>query len=70
MDWSKVISELEDSGLTQTEIAEGAGCSQPYISQLKTGARKKCDYATGDALVKLRAKRGGKERVTAQGARS
>lgn len=53
MDWKLVIGDLEDSGLTQREIAEKAGCSQPYVSQLKSGARKKPKFDVGRALVDL-----------------
>lgn len=53
MNWGKAISELEASGLTQSEIADTAGCSQAYISQLKTGARNSPDFDIGKAIVDL-----------------
>lgn len=53
MDWKVVIVELEGAGLTQREIAGKAGCSQPYVSQLKSGARKKPEFDIGRALVEL-----------------
>lgn len=56
MDWKAVISALEGAGLTQSEIAEKAGCSQPYVSQLKSGARKSPDFEVGRALVDMHAK--------------
>lgn len=54
MDWTALISALEATGLTQKEIAEGAGCSQPYISQLKAGHRKGPEFSIGQALVEMR----------------
>ena len=53
MDWKLVIEELERTGLTQNEIAAQAGCSQPYVSQLKSGKRKNPDYHVGTALESL-----------------
>jgi hypothetical protein len=54
MEWSVVITELEAAGLSQKEIAAEAGCSQPYVSQLKTGRRSRCrDFEIGRRLVEL-----------------
>lgn len=53
MDWSALITQIEDSGLTQKEIAIAIGCSQPYVSQLKSGQRKGPDFTIGQALVEL-----------------
>lgn len=53
MDWKKVIAELEAEGLTQEEIAGKCHASQPYISQLKTGKRKRAGFDIGDALRAL-----------------
>jgi transcriptional regulator with XRE-family HTH domain len=63
MDWKVVITDLEGAGLTQSAIAEKAGCSQPYVSQLKSGARKSPDFEVGKALVDngLPKKRGRRE---------
>ena len=57
MDWAKVITELEASGLTQSEIALRCGTSQPYISQLKGGKRKQVGYDTGSAMRALHEER-------------
>jgi transcriptional regulator with XRE-family HTH domain len=57
MDWTQIIGDLEDSGLTQKEIAERAGCSQPYVSQLKRGQRKSPDFQIGQALAQLHEQR-------------
>lgn len=53
MDWKKLITDLEASGLTQIEIAEKCGCSQPYISQLKAGIRGSPVFELGSALSNL-----------------
>lgn len=53
MDWSKVIEALEESGLTQQQIAEHCGCSQPYISQLGRGIRSGPGFEVGTALKSL-----------------
>lgn len=60
MDWKKLVSDLEENGLTQAEIAELVSCSQPYVSQLKTGTRARPDFNTGNALVALHKKHAGK----------
>lgn len=56
MDWKSLISELEAAGKTQAVIADKAGCSQPYISQLKSGARKRPEFTVGQALVEMQKK--------------
>jgi transcriptional regulator with XRE-family HTH domain len=56
MNWKTLIEELEARGLTQTDIAEQSGCSQPYVSQLKSGVRKNPDFTRGQALVELHKK--------------
>ena len=53
MDWKTLVSQLEQAGLTQKRIAEACMCAQPYISQIKTGARKVPGYRIGTALVDL-----------------
>lgn len=63
MDWKTLITELEAAGLTQKEIAERARCSQPYVSQLKSGARRSPEFDIGNAIVALH-----KERVEAKAA--
>lgn len=53
MNWQNLVAGLIESGMTQTEIAEAAGCTQAFISGLYTGAKKGCDYDTGVILVRL-----------------
>jgi transcriptional regulator with XRE-family HTH domain len=54
MDCKKIITDLEDSGLTQNEIAKLAGCSQGHVSDLKTGRRgKRLSHEVATALMQL-----------------
>lgn len=53
MDWMKLIDELEAAGFRQTEIAEKCGCSQAYVSQLKSGARLSPAFEIGSAIAAL-----------------
>lgn len=55
MDWQLLISGIEDSGLTQVEIAEKCGCSQPTISDIKNGKIKTPGFPVGQAIVELHA---------------
>lgn len=56
MNWQELVSDLIKSGMTQTEIAEAAKCTQPFISELYTGRKKSCDYEIGVVLVRMRDK--------------
>ena len=61
MDWKNLIAELQESGLTQTQIALACNTSQPYINELKNWAedpskpdkRPNPGYSIGAALVEL-----------------
>lgn len=54
MSWKELISDLENSGLTQTEIGNLAGCSQSMVSDLKTGKRgTRLGFEIGTRLQKL-----------------
>ena len=59
MDWSKIIQDLQQTGLTQNEIAKYCNCSQGLISQIKNKqvtakrSRKTLSFEIGDALLKL-----------------
>lgn len=41
MDWSKIIQDIQNVGITQKEIAEFCNCSQGTISQIKNRYGKK-----------------------------
>lgn len=59
MNWPKVITDLELAGMTQTEIATECDCSQPYVSQLKSGLRKDPAFSVGAELAALHKRRCG-----------
>lgn len=52
--WQRMISELREKGLTQTNIASQIGCSQNYVSDLERGlCGKRLSYDLGRKLEKL-----------------
>jgi transcriptional regulator with XRE-family HTH domain len=53
MNWSNVISNLQHTGLTQAQIAQRGGMSQPAVSALATGRNSAPSYANGEALLRL-----------------
>jgi predicted XRE-type DNA-binding protein len=55
---TKLITDLENTGLTQKEIAEGIGCgiSQSTVCDLKTGKLKSIRYERGVSLLALHKK--------------
>ena len=58
MNWTLLIKDLIDSGLTQAEIAERVGCRQGYVSDVLNGRRgKSLSYEIGSRLIELHAER-------------
>lgn len=58
MNWQELIKDLEESGLTQSEIGQLSGCSQSMVSDLKTGNRgKRLGFEIGTRLRNLWAER-------------
>jgi hypothetical protein len=58
MNWQNIISDLQQTGLTQAEIARLADCSQPLINELLSGRRgKNLSYSIGSKLINLHAER-------------
>lgn len=56
MDFQKIVAEILETGMTQTELAKrcGNGTTQGHISAIYTGRRgDKIGYRLGDALVKI-----------------
>ena len=56
MDFQKIVTEILETGMTQTELAKrcGHGTTQGHISAIYTGRRgDKVGYQLGDALVKI-----------------
>lgn len=58
MSLQKIIRKLIKSGLTQVQIAEECGCTQPNISDLQNGKIKNPSYDIGCGLVRLAEKHG------------
>ena len=56
MDFQKLVTDILETGMTQTELARrcGNGTTQGHISAIYTGRRgDKVGYQLGDALVKI-----------------
>lgn len=56
MDWKKLISELVDSGMTQTAIGESIGVSQSAVAQVlsdKTSSQRGFRWEPGQKLIDL-----------------
>lgn len=58
MNIQKIISELLNSGMTQTAIAKRIGCSQSNVSLIHTGKTKRIKFDIGCALIDLAKDRG------------
>jgi predicted transcriptional regulator len=56
MDWKKLIHDLVASGLTQVEIANRVGCSQPTIAMLASGGQRDVRWTCGEKLRALHRK--------------
>jgi transcriptional regulator with XRE-family HTH domain len=59
--WTKIITSLLDSGLTQQEIASRVGVAQASISDLKSGKTKQPNWQLGDDLLRLHKQRSRKQ---------
>lgn len=53
MDLKKLVSELMDAGVSQTEIAARIGTSQATVSRYASGEIRSCEYGVGAALIEL-----------------
>ena len=53
MDFKKLISELNTSGVTQAEISRSIGLSHPSIIDLMEGRTLSVKWVVGDKLIKL-----------------
>lgn len=54
--WKEIISELVAAGLSEQQIADQVGVSQPTINRIKLGRRNRVEHETGEALRKLHKK--------------
>lgn len=55
MDWKKLLAELMEAGVLQTQIAAECGVSQSTVSDLHRGATKRPSFEFGDKLRALHA---------------
>lgn len=53
INWNKLITELESSGMSQREIGDEVDLTQGAISQLKTIEGREPAYKVGARLVEL-----------------
>lgn len=53
MNWKNLIAQLQDAGLTQTEIASKCGTSQGTIGDLAAGRSTEPRFGLGTALLAL-----------------
>jgi predicted XRE-type DNA-binding protein len=57
---SNLLRRLQQDGMTQSEIADAIGCSQPTVSEMTTGkiGKKRPAYKLVTGIVQLAKKRG------------
>lgn len=56
MQWKTIITQIQSSGLTQTQIAEKCKCAQSTISELMTDPDRIPSFPIGAALLELHKK--------------
>lgn len=57
MDWKIIIHELQESGLTQQQIAEACETGQSHVSSLARGERLEPRWSLGERLLRLHRER-------------
>ncbi len=53
MDWKSLITELQERGFTQPQIAAFCECGQATISDLANGNTKEPRHSLGESLRRL-----------------
>jgi transcriptional regulator with XRE-family HTH domain len=53
MDWTKLIAEIQERGLSQPQIAAKCECAQSTVSDLASGTTKEPRHSLGEALKAL-----------------
>jgi len=56
MNWTNLIKELQEIGVSQSAIARAVGLSQPSVNMLAAGKTKRVYYEEGVALLALHKK--------------
>lgn len=54
--WPSVVKEIQDAGYTQKKLGVEVGCSQPHVSDLKTGDQPEPMFSVGVKMLRLRDK--------------
>lgn len=65
MDWKKLIQELLDDGMTQVQIAEAIGVTQPTVCGILKSGSGDMRWANGERLRMLHLQRIGRRRIAA-----
>lgn len=55
MDWAKLIQEIQQAGMSQTDLGERIGRSQAWISAVASGKYQDVRWADGQALLAVHA---------------
>jgi len=54
MDWVRIVNDIRQSGLTQVQIAQAAGCLQSTVSALSRGEHGgRVSFGVGAKLIDL-----------------
>ena len=51
--WQQVITQLLESGFTQTDLSRRIGSSQTYVSEIANGRLKEPSWSRGQAFLKI-----------------
>jgi transcriptional regulator with XRE-family HTH domain len=54
--WKQIIDQIVEAGMTEREIAERCGCTQPTVNRLRSGVTKEPGYSIGKHLMELAGK--------------
>lgn len=65
MDWTVILKELRDCGVTQMQVAEQCGVGQSAVSSLARGDTKSPGFDFGSKLLSLHRERCGAAERTA-----
>ena len=52
-DFSKILTEIRDSGINDYELAKKTGIERSVLSKLRTGKRKQPNYDIGVEIMKV-----------------
>jgi len=61
MDWNKIVTEIKERGMTQSQIADEIGVAAGTLSELCSGKIAEPKWSKGDALIALHEKTAGQK---------